>query len=436
MTTVASGAGAGGLVRPPDAIVDATGGGGLVRPPDAVLDATGGGNLVRAPDAIVDATGGGNLVRAPDAIVDATGGGGLVRPPDAVLDAFAALVGSEGPVCVAGGRTQWSVGGLPAVGTREVAAPAGIESHQPAEMIVRVRAGTTVAALNDVLAEGGQMVPLDPADPRRATVGGVLAVGHSGRRRLRYGALRDCVLEVTFVSSSGQLIRAGGPVVKNVTGYDLCRLLVGSLGTLGLLAEVVLRCYPQPAAARWLVGDGVDPFEVIRLLYRPSSVLWDGSRVWVLLEGHAADVAAQAALLGSRFVDVADPPALPDNSASGDLVPDRTSGDLVPGGTSVDLVGDTTGDRTPPGAESGGRLSLSPAELGQLAHLPRESVPPWVAEVGVGIVHCARPSDLATALGRPWPAVVTPGIAELHRQLKLRFDPSGRLNPGRRIGVA
>jgi glycolate oxidase FAD binding subunit len=268
-------------------------------------------------------------------------------------------------------------------------------------MIVRVRAGTTVAAMDDVLAEGGQMVPLDPTDPSRATVGGVLAVGQSGWRRVRYDPLRDYVLEATFVSSNGQLIRAGGPVVKNVTGYDLCRLLVGSLGTLGLLAEVVLRCVPRPAAQRWLAGESVDPFEVMRLLYRPSSILWDGCRVWVLLEGHPGDVTSQAALLGDRFAEVAAPPPVPGDSVSG-----------------------------------AGRLSLAPAELRRLAGLPQESLPAWVAQVGVGVVHCAAPAALATALGRPWPAVVTPGVAELHRRLKSRFDPTGRLNPGRRIGVA
>jgi NAD dependent epimerase/dehydratase family enzyme len=83
------------------------------------------------------------------------------------------------------------------------------------------------------------MVPLDPVDPERATVGGVLAVGESGIRRLRYGPVRDTVLEVRFVNAAGKVVKAGGPVVKNVTGYDLCRLLVGSVGTLGFLAEVV-----------------------------------------------------------------------------------------------------------------------------------------------------------------------------------------------------
>ncbi|MDQ6614368.1 MAG: FAD-binding protein [Actinomycetota bacterium] len=316
---------------------------------------------------------------------------GIMPAADSVLREFAALVGRQGPVCVVGGRTQWEVGGLPLAATREVVAPAGVVLHQPAEMIVRVRAGTTVARLNQVLAEGRQMVPLDPVDPARATVGGVLAVGHSGLRRLRYGLARDTVLEVRFVSARGQLVKAGGPVVKNVTGYDLGRLLVGSLGTLGLLAEVVLRCHPQPAASRWLRSTepgGADPFDLFRRLYRPSSVLWDGTNVWVLLEGHPDDVEAQATtVLGSAFTPVAGPP---------------------------DVHG-------------AGRLSLPP---GQLRHLVATGGP-WLAQIGVGTVHTADPGRLAAALGLGWPRAPEPRVAQLHRELKRRFDPDGRLNPGR-----
>ncbi|HEX9968694.1 MAG TPA: FAD-binding protein, partial [Acidimicrobiales bacterium] len=126
------------------------------------------------------------------------------------LTAFAEEVGTEGAVAPVGGRTQWEVGGLPAPGGREVRAPAGIVAYQPAEMTVRVRAGTTVAELEAALAEHGQFVPLDPARPAEATVGGVLAVGHSGLRRLRWGPIRDTVLEVRYVSAEGRLVKSGG----------------------------------------------------------------------------------------------------------------------------------------------------------------------------------------------------------------------------------
>jgi glycolate oxidase FAD binding subunit len=308
--------------------------------------------------------------------------------PDPALTAFAAEVGSDDPVCVAGGRTQWDVGGQPAPEVRYLAAPAGVVSHQPAEMIVRVRAGTTVAALDATLAQAGQMVPLDPRRPQQATVGGVLAVGHSGLRRLRYGPIRDTLLEAHFVTADGKLVKAGGPVVKNVTGFDLCRLLVGSLGTLGLLAEVVLRCQPVPAARQWyMAAAGADPFELHRRLFRPSAILWDGGSVWVLLEGHAADVADQAdRVLGPSFADVTGPPSVP----------------------------------------IGERVSARPGELHRLSGVAGA----WLAEVGVGTVHTAEVGPVAGTVmdgaGRD------PRAAELQAALKARFDPTGRLNPGRR----
>src|SRR5687768_16267142 len=96
------------------------------------------------------------------------------------VEVFAKEVGDHAPVTCVGGRTQWEVGGSVASDAREVRAPSGVFTFYPAEMTVRVRAGTTVAELSYALAAGGQMVPLDPVDPERATVGGVLAVGHSG----------------------------------------------------------------------------------------------------------------------------------------------------------------------------------------------------------------------------------------------------------------
>lgn len=285
------------------------------------------------------------------------------------LDDFAAEVGTSDPVTVVGGRTQWDVGGPPAAGVREVRAPAGVAWVRPDEMTACCGAGTSVADLDAALGEHGQWVALPAWNG--ATVGGVLAVGHSGLRRLGYGPARDTVLQVRYVSAEGKVITAGGPTVKNVSGYDLCRLLVGSLGTLGLLGEVLVRTRPRPAVSQWLAGSA-DPFALRRKLHAPVSLLWDGNTTWVLLEGNAGDVEAQAALSGLDPVD--GPPALP---------PHRWS--------------------VPPEAFSALRGT-------------------FVAEVGVGVVHHADPQPRR---------VIEPGIVELNRRLKLEFDPTSRLNPGR-----
>jgi len=315
---------------------------------------------------------------------------------DRALEGFAAEIGTDDPVCVAGGRTQWDVGGPPCPGTRAVAAPCGVVSHEPEEMVVRVGAGTTLADLDRVLAGGGQHVALEAADPERATVGGVLAVGRSGYGRLRYGPVRDTVLEVRAVTAGGEIVRAGAPLVKNVTGFDLCRLLVGSLGTLALLGQVVLRCLPRPEVATWWVGEVDDPFALHRALYRPTAVLWDGARTWVGLAGDPADVSGQVRdILGPPFAEVAAPPPAP-RSQRWSCLP--------------------------------GNLAALPSALGGSG---------WLAEVGVGVVHAEAGvgSPVGTepprrAPGSPAPAPVGV-VADLHRRIKERFDPAGRLNPGR-----
>jgi glycolate oxidase FAD binding subunit len=303
------------------------------------------------------------------------------------LDRFAEDVGADDPVTCAGGRTQWEVGGPLQAGTREVRAPTGIVSHEPAEMIVRVRAGTTLAQLQAELATRGQQVTVDCADPARATIGGLMAVGQGGLRRLGWGPARDCVLEVTAVSARGELVRSGAPLVKNVTGFDLCRLLVGSLGTLALIAEVVLRCRPIPEAEQWWLGEVSDPLGLASRLYQPLAVLWDGRRAWVGLAGYRSDLAQQAAdLLGPGFSPVEGPPAPPLTA----------------------------------------RRSVAPAVVPTLPRVLGGAQ--WLAEVGVGLVHCD--GEAAEALQPPG---LSAPVARLHREIKSRFDPGGRLNPGRSL---
>lgn len=283
------------------------------------------------------------------------------------LSALAAEVGGPdaGPVAPVGLGTRG--GGV--AGVRTVHAPSGVETIRAEEMTVVCGAGTPLDDLAAALAEHGQEVAL----PSGGTVGGALAVGRSDVLRLGRGPVRDTLLQARYVSAAGEVVKAGGPTVKNVSGFDLCRVLVGSRGTLGVLGEVILRTRPIPPARQWFTGTG-DPFVLVRSIYRPASVLWDGGRVWVCLEGHPADI-AEAALV-ARLAEVEGPPTLP----------------------------------------TGGRWSLHPRELRALGGTGR-----FVAEVGVGVVHHEQP---------PPPVEVLEPVRVLNRRISAELDPTGRLNPG------
>lgn len=288
------------------------------------------------------------------------------------LTGFADEVSSDGPVTIAGLSTRG--GAVPSV--RVVRAPGGIELIQPEEMTVSCGAGTPVHELAEALAAHGQMVAMPPT----GTVGGALAVGHSGIKRLGRGPIRDTLLQTRYVSSAGRIVKAGGPTVKNVSGFDVCRLLVGSRGTLGFLGDVILRTWPLPAVSRWH-GGPADPFDLLQRLYRPASILWDGTTTWVCLEGDAPDVDAQAAVC--RLPEVAGPPELP----------------------------------------TAGRWSVRPSALRQFAADAMDADRRFVAEVGVGIVHHSAPPPERT---------LQPAVADLHRRIKHEFDADDRLNPGLR----
>jgi glycolate oxidase FAD binding subunit len=120
--------------------------------------------------------------------------------------------------------------------------------HAWGDMTVTVEAGCTIDKLQGVLREHGQQLAADPMQPERATVGGVLATAESGTLRIRYGAIRDLVLGVEMALPDGSVIKAGGKVVKNVAGYDLTKLAIGSLGTLGVITRAVFRLHPVPVA--------------------------------------------------------------------------------------------------------------------------------------------------------------------------------------------
>jgi len=120
------------------------------------------------------------------------------------------------------------------------------------DMTVTVQAGITIAKLQSLLKAENQQLPIDVPLPERATLGGALAVNSSGPRRYGYGTLRDYVIGISVVNDEGHEIKAGGRVVKNVAGYDLCKLYIGSLGTLGIITQVTLKVKPRPQSVRLL----------------------------------------------------------------------------------------------------------------------------------------------------------------------------------------
>ncbi len=328
------------------------------------------------------------------------------------LDELCDAVSAATTVVPVGGRTQWEVGGVPPATAVEVRAPSGVEHYDPADLTIRVNAGTTVAELDAVLEPFGQECPLDPASPA-ATVGGVIATGLSGLRRLRYGPVRDRVLEVRFVTADGACVKGGGPTVKNVSGYDLPRLLIGSLGTIGVLTQVVLRCQPRPRAGRW-VRFHRDPFGVRAVVLRPSCIAWDGATTTVLLEGERVDVDADLTALRREFGPVEDAEA-----------------------------------PSHPRGPHRGRISVPPSSVGALVEtLPSEGLC-VLAEIGVGTVHVAAEHEPVLAAARAdatgaggWLLRESgaPGLhpfgcdlphAALQERVRRAFDPTGKLSPGR-----
>jgi glycolate oxidase FAD binding subunit len=207
----------------------------------------------------------------------------------------------------------------------------GIVEYNPAEMVITARAGTPVAEIEAALAENGQGMAFEPMDHRGAmgtsgtpTIGGLFAVNSSGPRRFTAGAARDHLLGVRFVNGAGEVVKAGGKVMKNVTGLDLVKLLAGSHGTLGFLTEVTFKVLPVPKTAVTIVISGLEDEEAMKALaaamslsvevsgaaHLPESVrgrfiggqLPEGAATVMRLEGLEASVAVRAEKLMAAMV--------------------------------------------------------------------------------------------------------------------------------------
>ena len=283
---------------------------------------------------------------------------------------------------------------------------------QPADLTIVAQAGVRAADLEAQLEQRGQTAVL-PETPGSATLGGIVAAGQSGWRRLRYGPTRDRMLEVKLATGDGRLIRGGGRQVKNVTGFDIPRLVAGSFGSLGLIAEVCLKLWPLSADRAMLHVD--DPVQALRHAYRPYAVIETGQSATVYLAGSAEEIGAQAERIG------------------GELVAGHRWPEPLPGRTELAL-------RVPAGAV--GRFVGLVRNLGvgfQAAHgvgeirFVADTVDPQeivslraTAESIRGALVVARaPTDTPV---EPWGA--PPDSVDLQRRVKAAFDPMGIANPG------
>jgi glycolate oxidase FAD binding subunit len=332
---------------------------------------------------------------------------------------------------------------------------ARIVEHVPADMVVVVEAGATLAALQGALAAHGQQLALDPPSPERATIGGLVATGAFGPRRARYGTIRDLIIGVTLVRADGAVARGGGKVVKNVAGFDLPKVACGSLGTLGMIATASFRLHPLPQTSATVQVAGVTADAVVALVaaardaqLEPTSVValsTPGARdrfdLGLRFEGFGLGIEPQVSRMVAlaRATGAAAEP-LADGAAAAlwrrhDAV--RTASPLrvrvadLP--TSFPAIaprlsglGDIAWYATLGLGFAGGAVR-DPAATAAMVTAARTALE---SHRGSLVVEAA-PAELRAAID-PWGA--PPGSFAIMKQLKQRFDPEGRLNPGRFVG--
>lgn len=313
----------------------------------------------------------------------------------------------------------------------------GVISYEPSELVVTVLAGTPLAELEQLLAGQSQCLPFEPPHfGAGATVGGMVAAGLSGPSRAASGAVRDYVLGVQMLSGQGQLLRFGGQVMKNVAGYDVSRLMVGSMGTLGLITEVSLKVLPRPVAEATIRMECEQADALRRLNAWAGRPLPLDASAWLRLDGRGllhvrlrgAEAAVRAACLalGGESIDDAQAQrfwqSLREQSAAFFARPDhaclwRLS---VPDSTGVmPLAGDDAL------LEWGGALRWVHAGAAQAPAL-RDAA----ARLGGHATLFRRAAD-GTAAAAPVFHPLAPVQQQIHRALQQQFDPAGIFGPER-----
>jgi len=343
------------------------------------------------------------------------------------LAAFRSRILERKPLRLRGGGSKDFYGGPPAGDLLDTRGHSGIVAYEPTELVVTARCGTPLAELEAALAPRNQFLACEPPRFGSATVGGAVAAGLSGPRRAAAGSLRDYVLGVKLMDGEGRVLKFGGEVIKNVAGFDVSRLIAGSLGTLGLILEVSLKVMPVP------VGDATLRFEmpqdkaleaINRWAGQPlplAASCWLDGMLTLRLSGAQAAVAAACARLGGAALD---------NTAADEFwrgLREQSDGFFAGPDSHVPLWRLSLPSVAPPldlpgpvliewgGSQRWLRADADPALMRQAA-----------ARAG-GHATLFRGGDKSGGVFAPLP----PALLEVHRRLKRSFDPHGVFNPGR-----
>jgi len=355
------------------------------------------------------------------------------------------IASADRPLWVRGGGTRGIFGDGDVV---ETGALDGVSLYEPGALTIVAQAGTPVRTITALLDAEGQRLAFEPMDHRgllgtvgEPTIGGVVAGNVSGPRRIQVGACRDFLLGVRFVNGAGEIVKNGGRVMKNVTGYDLVKLMAGSFGTLGVLSEVSLKVLPKPERSAVVKVHGLSvsdaqkamsialtsPFDVSGAAHAPVGV--DGQAVTMIrIEGFEASVAYRARQLVALFAEFADVTVDTETSAVWQSVRDVAPfhdrlGDVwrmsCKPSDSPALVAKTGGSDVV--LDWGGGLIWALTDAGSDLRAKLGSFDGYATLVR------AEPDTFAT-LGRFQPEAR--GVGALTSALRQKFDPRGILNTG------
>jgi glycolate oxidase FAD binding subunit len=356
-----------------------------------------------------------------------------------MLEQFKERILEGKPLCICGGATKDFYGNAPQGEPLDTRTYCGIVAYEPTELFITARCGTPLAEVEAALAEKGQCLAFEP--PRfgvDSTIGGVVAAGLSGPRRVSAGALRDFVLGVKILDGEARELTFGGQVMKNVAGYDVSRLMAGSLGTLGLILEVSLKVLPKPVAEATLhfaMSEGDALGQLNRWAGQPLPIVasaWQEGVLTLRLAGARAAVDAAERKLGGEKIGAGN----------------REAGGTTPAGGAGNFWGDLRDQRLPFFSDTSPLWRLSVPSVAPPFDLPGEVLIEWggaqrwlrsdaaaetirtaAEKVGGSATAFRCDPALKAAVGTfsPLPAP----LMNLHRSLKQAFDPRNIFNPGR-----